>query len=208
MTPSKRGRRRRRSTVAARRAASGTRRRHRPRRRSSLRRPRHWSRPRLFAAPMPTAPDRGASSTAWRTARAGRSRTPSPAPGWRPSPACDRPCAHGAMAPSSSDFDSSGTTSRGSKSWSRPAPGTSVQAPCGELNENRAASSRASRCRRPRRRTCARRAGRRTRGVDDDNLLGQAERHLERSVSRRSMPLFTIRRSTKTSMLWFGADRA
>ena len=46
------------------------------------------------------------------------------------------PRAHGAMAPSASDFDSSGTTRCGSKSIIAPSPWQSGHAPCGELNEN------------------------------------------------------------------------
>ena len=46
------------------------------------------------------------------------------------------PLFHGAMAPSASDFDSSGTSRAGSKSIIAPRPWQSVHAPCGELNEN------------------------------------------------------------------------
>ena len=45
------------------------------------------------------------------------------------------PRAQGAIAPSASDFDSSGTTRCGSKSTIAPRPWHSGQAPCGELNE-------------------------------------------------------------------------
>ena len=45
------------------------------------------------------------------------------------------PFTHGAIAPSASDFCSSGTTLRGSKSQVAPSPWQVVQAPCGELNE-------------------------------------------------------------------------
>ena len=45
------------------------------------------------------------------------------------------PFAHGAIAPSCSDSDSSGITRAGSKSYTAPRPWHSEQAPCGELNE-------------------------------------------------------------------------
>ena len=45
------------------------------------------------------------------------------------------PFAHGAIAPSSSDSESSGTTRAGSKSYTAPSPWHSWQAPWGELNE-------------------------------------------------------------------------
>ena len=46
------------------------------------------------------------------------------------------PRAHGTTAPPSRDLDSSGTTSRGSKSVAAPRPWHAGQAPWGELNEN------------------------------------------------------------------------
>src|SRR5579884_2560389 len=46
------------------------------------------------------------------------------------------PPLHGAIAPSASGFDSSGTTSSGSTSILVPRPVQSGQAPHGELNEN------------------------------------------------------------------------
>ncbi len=48
---------------------------------------------------------------------------------------------HGWMAPSSSDFWSSGTTSSGSTSIRLPRPEQSGQAPNGELKENERGSS-------------------------------------------------------------------
>ena len=69
-------------------------------------------------------------------APSGRCRSRGAAPAAPRAPACGRPCAHGAIAPSASDFDSSGTTRCGSKSIIAPSPWHSGQAPCGELNEN------------------------------------------------------------------------
>src|SRR3712207_8652511 len=69
-------------------------------------------------------------------------------PSWSASPLSSRwkyslliDPAHGAIAPSPSDFSGSGTTSSGSTSLRVPMPVHSGQAPKGELNENDRGSS-------------------------------------------------------------------
>ena len=91
------------------------------------------------------------------------------------------PLPHGAIAPSASDFASSGTTRCGSKSQVAPSPWHSGHAPCGELNEN--ARGDISGTLRP-----TVHAGELAREqpiaaverIDDDNVAGQAKRDLDR----------------------------
>ncbi len=86
----------------------------------------------------------------------------------------DAPAAHGATAPSPSDFSSSGTISSGSTSSRVPSPVHSGQAPNGELNENDRGSSSS---------------------IDSGCSLGQASF----SENRRSRSLAFAGRSTMSS---------
>ena len=113
------------------------------------------------------------------------------------------PRAHGAIAPSASDFDSSGTTRCGSKSIIAPSPWHSGHAPCGELNEN--ARGVISGMLRPQSTHASRREN--SRSPPSYVLMttmssARLSATSTDSVSRRSMPPRTISRSTTTSIVW------
>ncbi len=114
------------------------------------------------------------------------------------------PRAHGAMAPSASVFDSSGTTRRGSKSIVAPSPWQSVHAPCGELKEN--ARGVISGMLSPQSTQASRREN--SRSPSSNELMTTMSSARLRatsidSVSRRSTPPRMITRSTTTSIVWF-----
>ena len=114
------------------------------------------------------------------------------------------PFAHGAIAPSWSDSDSSGTTRAGSKSYTAPSPWQSGQAPCGELNEN--ARGVISGMLTPQYVHASRRENSRS-PLSSVLMTTMSSARLSAismdSVSRRSMPGFSTRRSTTTSIAWF-----
>ena len=120
------------------------------------------------------------------------------------------PPLHGAIAPSASDFDSSGTMSSGSTSSLVPSPVQSGQAPHGELNENERGSSsskdrssyRHARCSEYIRSRCWSFSGRSTKSStttppDRPSAVSTESVSLRRAVS------FTASRSTITSMSCF-----
>ena len=114
------------------------------------------------------------------------------------------PFAHGAIAPSASDRDGSGTTRAGSTSQVAPSPWQEVQAPCGELNEKARGDSSGTLI--PHTTQAMRRENSRS---PSSRLLMTTTSEAScsavsiESVNRRSMPDRTIRRSTTPSMVWF-----
>ena len=113
------------------------------------------------------------------------------------------PRAHGAMAPSASDFESSGTTRTGSKSIVAPSPWQSGHAPCGELNEK--ARGVISGMLMPQSTQASRRENRRS-PLSNELMTTMSSARLRAvsidSMSRRSTPPRTMMRSTRTSMVW------
>ncbi len=114
------------------------------------------------------------------------------------------PRAHGAIAPSASDFDGSGTMRAGSKSQVAPRPWHSGHAPCGELNENARGDSSGTLM------------PQLTHAIRRENSRSPSSRPLMTTISlaswsavsidsvrRRSMPERTTSRSTTTSIVWF-----
>ena len=113
------------------------------------------------------------------------------------------PRAHGAMAPSASDFVSSGTTRCGSKSTRAPRPWQPGHAPCGELNEN--ARGVISGMLSPQSTHARRRENSRS-PASSELMTTMSSARLRAtsidSISRRSTPPRTMTRSTSTSIAW------
>ena len=113
------------------------------------------------------------------------------------------PLAQGAIAPSCSDSESSGTSRTGSKSYTAPRPWQSGHAPCGELKEK--ARGVISGMLTPQYVQARRREN--SRSPPSSVLMttmssARFSATSTDSVRRRSMPGFRIRRSTTTSMVW------
>ena len=120
------------------------------------------------------------------------------------------PPPHGAMAPSASVRDGSGTTSSGSTSILVPSPVQSGQAPHGELNENERGSSssndrssyRQARCSENIRSRCGSSSGRSTKSITTTPPDSASAVSTE-SVSLRRASGLTASRSITTSMSCF-----
>ncbi len=114
------------------------------------------------------------------------------------------PLAQGAIAPSFSDSDSSGTIRIGSKSCTAPRPWQPPHAPCGELNEN--ARGVISGMLTPQNVQASRRENRRSPPSSVLTMTISSARFSAISTDsarRRSIPPFRMSRSTTTSIVWF-----